>query len=275
MSRPFLLLGHHRSGTNFVNDLLQIHPDCECLNEPLSMHSTFWMQRDLIAWGEQDYDPDHMHRDLEGHPGAATYLADLHSYLHAAPTGRIRGAKETLLFEKLGWLHRFAPAFQVIILVRDPRAVASSIIGRNMQHLWAYDDRITPRIARTAAFAERSREDVLAQVVWSWKERLALALSQSALFDCHILRLEDLVAQPRSTLAGLMGFLGRDVDCAQMAFMQESRLELGATTYSWSRTEQAVLDGWKTRLSEGDVRFIERNVVGEMAQFGYVPRLAV
>jgi len=52
---PFLLLAHHRSGSNLLNDLLQAHPCIECLNEPFSMHTPFFREHDLqliFLWRE-------------------------------------------------------------------------------------------------------------------------------------------------------------------------------------------------------------------------------
>jgi LPS sulfotransferase NodH len=33
---PFLILAHHRSGSNFLNDLVQAHPCVDCINEPFT-----------------------------------------------------------------------------------------------------------------------------------------------------------------------------------------------------------------------------------------------
>jgi hypothetical protein len=38
---PFLIMAHHRSGSNFLHDLLQAHPAIECINEPLSWLKEF------------------------------------------------------------------------------------------------------------------------------------------------------------------------------------------------------------------------------------------
>ena len=61
---PFLVLAHHRSGSNFLNDLLQAHPCIECLNEPLSMHTRFFRDCDLARWTHEDFDPRWLHRSL-------------------------------------------------------------------------------------------------------------------------------------------------------------------------------------------------------------------
>lgn len=238
------------------------------------MHSDFWLERDLSPWNEGDFSPEHLHADLADQPGAAQFLDELRAYLHAAPSGHVRGMKETLLFEKLGWLRAFAPDLRIILLVRDPRAVVASIVGRGMGGMWGYGEKIAPRIARSTTLATRTRQDAVVQAVWSWKERLALGLGQAVLFDHHVLRLEDLVDRPTTALGGLMGFLGLSMDQGQLDFIAESREEQAATTYSWSRTRSSVLNGWENTLGAHDVEFVERNLVEEMARFGYGRALA-
>lgn len=38
MSKPFVIVNHHRSGSNFLCRLLKANKDVRCLNEPLSQH---------------------------------------------------------------------------------------------------------------------------------------------------------------------------------------------------------------------------------------------
>ena len=80
---PFLLMAHHRSGSNFLNDLLQSHPRIECLNEPLSMHTRYFRARDLEIWTEGDYDRALLHPSLAGDPDLHGFLAEFRSYLLA------------------------------------------------------------------------------------------------------------------------------------------------------------------------------------------------
>ena len=62
---PFFVMAHHRSGSNFLNDLLQQHSGIECLNEPLSMHTRFFREHDLALWTAADFDTVLLHGSLD------------------------------------------------------------------------------------------------------------------------------------------------------------------------------------------------------------------
>src|SRR5687767_12798578 len=98
---PFFVMAHHRSGSNFLNDLLQSHPHLECINEPCSMHTGFFRECDLVPWLGSDFDPEVLHRSLMQHEGLRAYLADFKSYLLQSSSLRVLGFKETVLFGKL------------------------------------------------------------------------------------------------------------------------------------------------------------------------------
>jgi hypothetical protein len=123
----YLILGHHRSGTNFVSELIQKNPHVACLSEPLSMHTYFFRENDLVPWDAESYDQAILHPDLYAFPKVILPLQELRKWLMHSPDGRFRGFKETLLFEKLPWVREFLPGLRVINLVRDPRAIVSSV----------------------------------------------------------------------------------------------------------------------------------------------------
>src|SRR5690349_192263 len=125
---PFLIMAHHRSGSNFLNDLLQTNAGIECLNEPLSMHTRLFRENDLTRWDAEDFDPQTLHPGLAEQPAVRTYLLDLRQYLMQSRRGRILGFKDTCLFGKLGWLSSFLPGLKVIFLRRDERAIVSSVL---------------------------------------------------------------------------------------------------------------------------------------------------
>ena len=133
-----MVLAHHRSGSNFFGDVLQAHPHTECLSEPFSMHTSAYLDLDLIRWGASEYHPRTLHPQLSRYPGTVEFTRDLSSYLGAAPVGQARGFKETLGFEKLPWLREVFPGLRVVIVVRDPRAVVRAVTARNMERLWDY-----------------------------------------------------------------------------------------------------------------------------------------
>src|SRR3954468_20497935 len=84
---PFLVMAHHRSGSNFLNDVLQSCAGIECLNEPLSMHTRFFRDHDLAPWGADDHDPALLHASLGGDPTVREFLLELKAYLGQSRRG--------------------------------------------------------------------------------------------------------------------------------------------------------------------------------------------
>lgn len=238
------------------------------------MHSDFWLERDLVSWTEMDFDPVILHEDLRDLEGQRHYLLELREYLRSPAPGRCRGFKETLLFEKLGWLSRFLPELRLVLVVRDPRAVVASVVGRNMASLWSYDRHVAPRVPISEFRGSRSRDDVVAQAAWSWKERLNIALANAVLFDLLIVRLEDFVTSPDTAVPQLMAFLGYDAEPLQHRFCHESHHDTRGGTYSTYRASSDVTERWKKVLNRDDLVHIETTLREEMVRFGYIPGAA-
>lgn len=268
---PFLLLGHHRSGTNFLNDVIQLHSRCELLNEPLSMHSDFWLSKDMKIWSELDFDPTVLHRDLAECPEHIEYLLGMRDYLLDAAPGITRGFKETLLFEKLEWLSRFIPNIRIIFLIRDPRAVVSSIFRRKMADIWSYSRVIAPRMPMSINGQHLERTDVVTQAVWSWKERINLTFANITAFDSLVVRIEDLIIDTNASLSKIMGFLGHDIEEQQRTFCHKSHTTTKDGAYSPFRVSSDVLSLWKRTLTYEAIENIEGYLREEMVRFGYFP----
>ena len=98
---PFFVMAHHRSGSNFLNDLLQSHPQVECINEPLSMHTHFFREHDLNFWSAGDFDDDTLHPSLAAQEPLRAFLHDFRHYLGRSDPSRVIGFKDTVLFGKL------------------------------------------------------------------------------------------------------------------------------------------------------------------------------
>src|SRR5687767_880319 len=88
---PFFVMAHHRSGSNFLNDLLQKHSCIECLNEPLSMHTRFFREHDLAPWYADEFDPESLHPSLADQAPLRAYLLELRQYLSQSTSRRIVG----------------------------------------------------------------------------------------------------------------------------------------------------------------------------------------
>lgn len=268
LTPPFLLLSHHRSGSNFLTDLLQVNERVECVSEPLSMHTEF-RRFDLETWTAEEADPDCLHPRLREAPGVAAFIRGLREWLYAPPVGAVRGAKETLLFDKLPWWGSTFPSMRVIWLVRDPRAVVHSVLRCGLWRFWEYPERVTgfcrdyygdPTIA-PASPAELT--------LWSWKVRFALAREQLVHFDHLRVRLEDLVERPREELRRVLDLVGVPVSPAQAAYLSRPVEESRGGTFSTVRDRDEVIGGWRAGLGADARRYVERTAAEEMAALGY------
>ncbi len=267
---PFLILSHHRSGSNFLNELIQQHSQFTTINEPLSMHTRFFRDQDLIRWEAADYHPDYLHPSMKDKPQLIEFLKGLRDWLLSPYPSHTRGIKETLLFDKLQWLNRYLPSLKIIFLIRDPRAVAASIMRRNMyDSIWKYSLTI-PRYMR-AYHAKRLEQPTLPELfIYSWKIRYELARQHSHLFEHQFIRLEDVMRYPERSLSAIMNFLGVEPEEQQMAFLNQSQRETRGETFSPYRASEEVMNLWRQVLSD-DVRDqIETALHHEMAELCYM-----
>lgn len=262
-SKPFLVLAHHRSGSNFLNDLLQAHPNLECINEPLSMHTGYFRECDLVSWTQEDYDPVHLHRSLLGQDELRSYLQDFRAYLLQSSSRRVIGFKETVLFGKLEWLKAFLPSLKVIFLKRDPRAIVSSVLRADLGEFWRYEELVPPAFdrlfphypgrVRNTNKMERAAELVAMSVVL----RYELAQRTIGLFDHRVVHLEDLMRDPRTCLAEITSLLGVDASEEPLNFLLERQRASRGGTFSSFRKPEDVANTWGRHLDSAQLQAID------------------
>lgn len=271
MKRPFLILSHHRSGSNFLNELIQYHNNFTSINEPLSMHTNIFREKDLIPWTMEEYNPEHFHIDLNEQPGVIEFMHELKKWLLNPTDYNIRGFKETLLFDKLGWLKEYLPTLKIIFLIRDPRAVITSVMKRNLYNsLWNYKETITNYIDNYMTEEFVNPENILELSTYSWKIRYQLAKQNCHLFDHIFIRLEDIMLDPIETLHKIMSFLENDIDTSQLAFIRQSSLRTLGGTFSSYRQSDDVLNSWRKVLTDDHQQYIQRKLREEMEGLKYL-----
>lgn len=260
---PFLLMAHHRSGSNFLNDLLQSHPRIECLNEPLSMHTRYFRARDLEIWTEGDYDRALLHPSLAGDPDLHGFLAEFRSYLLQSNGLRLMGFKETALFGKLGWLKAFMPTLKILFLKRDPRAIVSSVLRSGLAPLWDYE-RLVPQAFRRLYPAYASRVpagDAAAHAAelaaMSVVARYELARATLGLFEHRVLYLDELARKPVQCLRAISEFLGVEPDPSQLLFLGERQSTSRGGLFSSFRVHEDVQHTWQRHLNVRQVQAVE------------------
>jgi hypothetical protein len=260
---PYLLLAHHRSGSNFLNDLLQAHPHIECINEPLSMHTQYFRDCDLVPWQGTDFDDVELHPALARHPALQDFLEDFKAYLGCSSSRRVIGFKETVLFGKLEWLARFLPSLKIVFLKRDPRAIISSVLRSQLTDLWNYAERVPPAfeqlfpgyVRRPGAAGDAVAAAEIAAM--SVATRYELAHRSLRHFDHQVLHLDDLGRAPQQCLDRLVQFLGVEPHDGPLRFLQERQADSRGGVFSSFRKPEDVHQRWKQHLQPEQIRVID------------------
>jgi hypothetical protein len=236
---PLLLMAHHRSGSNFLHDLLQSHPKIECINEPFSMHTRFFRQCDLVRWTEADYDPAVLHVALAKHAGLRSYLRELRQYLLQSSSERVIGFKETALFGKLEWLKEFMPDFWLY----------RNLVPKAFREMFPHY-----RSAVDAGDMSGSDAELVAMSVVT---RYELAYRTLCLFEHRMLMLRAVMHDPAASLQVVTDFLGLEPHPQQMAFLCSRRGVSRGGTFSSFRAADDVEHTWRRHLSPRQVEVIE------------------
>lgn len=259
--RAFFIVGCGRSGTSLLRGLLNGHPEVAIPLESLFITDFLRKADDLTAgelraliadepelreWGLQ-VDP----ADLKGCQTVAEMVDRLHRE-YAAGQGKRRWGNKTPRFVRwLDLIHAHFPEARFIHVVRDPRAVASSLIRSNVH--------------RSTAWHSARR----------WQRDVAAGLRFEAAVPTSILRVryEDLTREPSSVLSEVCRFLDLEFEPGRM------REGLGTSEYSvfyenihanlQSGITDKYVDRWKSDLSVDELRVVESICAPLMSELGY------
>jgi hypothetical protein len=246
------VVGLRRSGTTILYDALREDPDLRCYYEPLreddetigggsgardedvfaetrEVRERFRTERypelhaELFNWGGPR-DPE-----VELEPDLPDHIRDLLSHLlSSAPSV---GIKETRLHHKLGAIAELAPDAAVVHMVRDPRAVTSSMLLGRRRRTDIYTDAdtfFTARTGRRLWSSRRISEQLIANGDFDLPADLPDFLRPLILWKCAFaatdgagrklfgdryatVRLEDLRADPHAQLTRIYALADRPV----------------------------------------------------------------
>ncbi|MGL5823383.1 MAG: hypothetical protein ACRCYU_00740 [Nocardioides sp.] len=260
-NEPFALLSHHRSGSNFVTELLWRHPALQVLIEPLAQHLDIFITHDLQAW------PQHLTTDaLEAlrRPFERRYLTNLGTWLRAQAG---RGFKETRLAEKIEWFNTAVAPVRTIVLVRDPRAVTASILARpHMVDYWIPADHIK-HLPNTFDH-HRAHRDPIYRSAAIWTYRYTCLLSQAETAGAPTVVLEKLMHNPAREMSAIETYL--DIDHFDYTdTLAELWTPTTAGTYSTRRDPATVATSWRAALTREDLAVIGTTCGPLMDHFGY------
>ena len=260
---PYFVMAHHRSGSNFLNDLLQAHPRIECVNEPFSMHTKYFRECDLEPWTSDDFDPVLLHPSLASHETLRSFLFEFRAYLSQSSDRRVIGFKDTVLFEKLGWLKAFIPRLKILFLKRDPRSIVSSVLRSHLLELWDYARLVPPAfrkihphyVSRTdAADSAAAAAEIVAMSVVTRYEFARCAIRN---FEHMEVDLSDLMREPAEWLQAITEFLGVPPHEGPLSFLKERQAVSRGGTFSSFRLQSDVQHTWERHLNASQIRAIE------------------
>lgn len=267
MIKNFILLGHHRSGTSYLLDLLRHSNKIDTINEPFSMHLDFFRESEE-EWGGDEYLQDILHNKLLDYPETVKFIQELKVWMNI-DFPNVKGIKETALFEKYYWLKNVMNIDRTIILVRDPRAVVNSILKRNMQNSWwNYEYRLKKYYSKHKGNIDLSSPLLVCIYIWKYRMKYLVEILKNN-EDVLLVRLEDLVNSPIETLSKIMCTLDLEIDDAQLEFLKETKMETRNSTYSNFRKKEDVINDWEKNFSESERNVIETILDEELRFFNY------
>lgn len=264
---PILVIGHPRSGTNFVSSIIMSDPSVSFLVEPFSQHSAIFSTYEFKRWERTDFDQDSFHSAFRGMPETIRFLKDFKKWLYF-DTGELRIFKETMFFLQLGWLREYLPDLRVIYIERNPRGVVSSFKKANLFERWNYSKRFSmlseqvsacddlaeyrTMVARTSS---GSWVDMLT-TIWYIKTREAKKGLQH--FDHICIEYEDLVKNPESRFADIFKFAGLNLMDQVVQTIRDKCRETRGAEFSTFRDSKQIVDEWKSLLDKGEKKSIRQ-----------------
>lgn len=169
-------------------------------------------------------------------------------------TGKARwGCKSTFVVHYLDRVVARFPDARFVWLVRDPRDVAAS--------------------SRKSVFSPF--HPYLTAQLWVAQQRLGdEALQKLGPSQVHLLRYEDLLAEPEARIRALCAFLGEEFEPAQLAFNRtEAAKKIAQLSESWANAGAPILSDntakYRGDLSLDELRAVESVAGPLMARFGY------
>ena len=291
MSRPILVTGAHRSGTTWVGRMLALSPRVGLIHEPFNPITPAGIStapfdrffRYVCAENEGPY-VDPLSQTLSFSYDLRRQLPEIRSPRQFARAGRdlasftvsrVRRArpllKDPIAVFSSEWLEsRFGA--QVVILIRHPAAVASSLKRLGWTHDFAdfldqpllLRDHLGPFEDDIRDFAERER-DIVDQAILLWR----LIYSTVATFrarhpDWTFLRHEDISRQPVPAFELLFATLGIEFDDSIRRGIAAhsdpgNPVEL-RESHDVHLDSRAGVDSWRRRLQAEDIERIRIGV---------------
>ncbi len=276
------LMCSERSGSNLVARMFDAHADC-CGPSPTHLVRILAENRgrygDLAddgAWGDLCRDAADLLATAVA-PARRSWTADelaaatprrsLASLVRSVFAAEAKAAGKSHLFIKENGLYRYLPFVQrafpgakVVAMVRDPRDMALS---------WKRSAVLRGGVVRASAIWRADQDGLLHTAGYLARGR-----------DLHVIRYEDLVAAPESTLREVCAFLGLPYDPAMLAFHAgEGAAAQAAASETWRNLDRPLMRDncgkWRRGLAAAEASWVEAVCGDLMPLFGYGPETGV
>lgn len=263
-----ILLGHPRSGTNYLKALLAANPLIFSLNEPFSLHFKHFLDNDCSIWSSDDYNEEFLHEKLKGDTHTIVKLKKLQKALKEKRLDSVRLIKETTFLTQLEWFHKYLGVdLPIIFLTRNPYAVISSFKKSRLFRKWGYGSRYD-RLKKSCKESARAymplfeladkfeSEEAKLAVIWIIRNSEAI-LKLNALYNYKLVRYEDLIDDTDTQIRDIMDFIGLDVHPNQQSLISKSQKGVkGINRYSSFRKKEEQMSLVDKYLNNTDVKTI-------------------
>jgi hypothetical protein len=241
------LVGSPRSGTTLAVNLFATHPDV-----------ANWSEAGHL-WDPIDYRNDEADHHFTAERATPAQIARLHRWCewYRQSHGRTRFVnKHPRNSVRIDYLRRVFPDARFIHVIRDGRAVVSSMViqirsrvRRQQQPMGGF--------CRPPGWRTLLRDDLVEQTALQWQAIVRHVRGRRDMLGpdyCEV-RYEELCAQPREVSRALFEFSGLAAGEAQLAGVPERPLERS--------------DGWRERLTAPEIATVEKTAGDLLAELGY------
>ncbi|MDP2586925.1 MAG: HAD-IA family hydrolase [Candidatus Komeilibacteria bacterium] len=262
---PVLILGHPRSGTNYLKSLVSIHPEVSSLTEPYSLHSTFFTEKDAEVWKKHDFDPEIFAKELRDFPSLQEMMKTLQNFLTPSKE-RVNLVKETTFLLKLEWAREYLEHVKIIFLIRSPFAVISSFQANNLYDKWGYEERFHTIQGQLDTNLEEYKDlssavntdSEVSKLAFLWIVQNFEAMKNLDQFENVIVKYEQLLENTKVELERINDFMDLDFKEIQDQFIKESRTETLGNMYSTFNAKAGDKDKAGTYLTPAEISEIEK-----------------
>lgn len=243
VEKPIFVVGTGRSGTTILGVVLSMHQQVGFLNEPKAMWHKIYPQEDLI--GSYSREPANYRLAAEDVTDSVSKTAHqlYGTYLKTVGASRVVDKYPELIF-RLPFVRQIFPDAKFVFLVRNGWDTCQSIdgwskrLGTNVQEdthdWWGVNNRkwhllVEQVAAENPAFQEHltaianyTDHTNMAAVEWILTMQEGLKLVNKYPDDIYLLKYEELVAQPKTSLQKLLAFCELPGDEKMFAYAEQT-----------------------------------------------------